>query len=218
MKRLVLMLPLFAACASTPEAFQPKIRDFKAGDYGPQAQKRSGSLVPMGGRGLIEDDRAAAVGDVLVVRVDEADSASHDSSTRLDRNSQQDYGFTGAIEKLDPELDLEHLFGASAKSQFSGGGRIQRRGTLQAMLPVRVKQILPNGDLYVEGSKAVKVGEEQRQLYLSGIVRPIDVRGDGSVLSSRIADAEIEYTGSGDASDQQRQGWLGRFLTKIWPF
>jgi len=204
------------ACASEP--YQPKIRNFEPGSYGPQTTPVSGSLTPLGGRSLLEDERAGAIGDVLIVRIDESDSASDNSSTHLDRASSQKYGFTGAFQAAIPDTDLSDLFGAEATSTFAGGGRIQRRGTLQATLPVRVKQRLTNGDLYVEGTKIVLIGNEQRHIYVSGIVRPIDIRADGSVLSSRIADAEIEYTGAGDASDQQRPGWLARVLTTLWPF
>ncbi len=212
----VLALALTAGCASTP--FKPKVRDFDPGVYPDAPTKPTGSLVPLSGGGLFEDQRPSAVGDVIVIRVDESDSASHDSRTELDRSSTQDYGFSGVIEKLDPDLDLEKLFGATAASNFSGGGRIKKQGSVNAILPVRVRRILPNGDLYVEGTKTVVIGEERRHLYVSGIVRPIDVLRDGSISSSRIADAEIEYASEGDASDQQKQGWLAKILTQIWPF
>ncbi len=62
------------------------------------------------------------------------------------------------------------------------------------------------------------VDNEEHHIYVSGIVRPADVAEDNSVPSSRVGDAEIEYSGRGDVSDQQRQGWLSRTLGKIWPF
>jgi flagellar L-ring protein precursor FlgH len=206
-----------AGCAST-EPYQPRQRSFDPGPYGPQAAKPAASLAPIGGRSLLEDERATGIGDVLIVRVDEADSAFQDSSTRLSRESGVRFGISGALEGLSEDVDLRNLFGAEAASDFDGGGRIQRRGGLQATLPVRVRQVLPNGDLFVEGSKRVQVGNEERRLYLSGVVRPMDIRADGSVFSSRIADAEIEYAGAGDATDQQQPGWLSRVLTSLWPF
>lgn len=206
----------FTACASTP--FKPKVRDFDPGAYPEISSVPTGSLVPVSGGGLLEDQRPSAVGDVIVINVDESDSASHDSSTQLDRSSTQDYGFTGALERLAPEIDLAHLFGATAESNFAGSGRIKKQGSVRATLPVRVRRLLPNGDLYVEGTKTVVIGEEKRHLYVSGIVRPIDVLRDGSISSSRIADAEIEYASEGDADDQQHQGWLAKLLTQFWPF
>lgn len=213
---LVLSAALMVGCSTPP--YQPKVRSFEPGEYpSTEASTKKGSLLRSGG-GFIEDQRPHEVGDVLVIRVDESDSASHDTSTRLDRNSKQSVGFTGALEKIDPEFKLAELFGASAQNQFQGGGKVQRRGSVNAVLPVRVRRLLPNGDLYVEGTKSVVVGEETRHLYVSGIVRSVDILADGSVTSSRVADAEIEYTSDGDATDQQRQGWLARIITKVWPF
>ncbi len=212
---LCLLLAL-SACASDP--YQPKVRTFDPGTYPDPPARTAGSLLPASGGGLIEDQRPSAVGDVIVIRVDEADSASHDSRTELDRKSDQRYGFTGLVEQIDPDLNLAELFGAQASSDFTGGGRIQKRGRVNAVLPVRVRQILPNGDLYVEGTKTVAIGEDRRHLYVSGIVRPIDVLGDGSVPSSRVADAEIEYVADGDAADHEKRGWLSRLITQLWPF
>jgi flagellar L-ring protein FlgH len=79
-------------------------------------------------------------------------------------------------------------------------------------------QVLPSGDLFIEGTKVLMVGEEEHHIYVSGVVRKIDIAEDDTIPSSRIADAEIEYTGRGDISDTQRRGWLGRLLSKIWPF
>ena len=95
---------------------------------------------------------------------------------------------------------------------------MRKRGAVQGTLPVRVRRVLPGGDLYVEGTKTVVISNEQRHLYISGIVRAFDVRADGSVSSARVADAEIEYVTEGDATDQERPGWLTRVLTTIWPF
>ena len=120
--------------------------------------------------------------------------------------------------RLQPGVNLASIFGAESNSSFAGAGKIQRRGQIQANLLVRVRKILPNNDLFVEGTKIVMVGEEEHHLYVSGIVRPVDIMADGSVSSGRVADAEIEYTGRGDASDSQRPGWFSRILSKIWPF
>ncbi len=222
MKQLLLLSAAcslsLSACMTHIEPYEPKVRKFDPGAYPMQTRTSSGSLFLHGSTALVEDERPNEVGDILVIRIDEADSASQDSSTKLDRTSEQSYGITGALEKLNPDLGISELFGAKSDYNFNGGGRIQRKGHVQAVLPVRVRQVLPNGDLYVEGTKVVLVGEEERHLYLSGIARSTDIRADGSIPSSRIADAEIEYTGKGDATDQQRQGWFSQFISYIWPF
>jgi flagellar L-ring protein precursor FlgH len=210
-----------AGCVTHIAPYQAKRREFEAGDYQNGTAAKSGSVFARG-RGLIEDDRASRVGDVLVIQVDETDSATHDATTKSGSTNNTNLGITGAlaaaVSKVSPAVDLTNLFGSNSKFDFQGGGQIERKGTLSAWLPVRVRRVLPNDDLYVEGTKVVMVGHEEHHLYISGIVRKVDVRADGSVPSSRVADAEIEYTGRGDLTDVNRPGWGSRILTKIWPF
>ncbi len=219
MKHFMFFVLLTAtACATHKPTHERRDRKFEPGEYAEKPAATRGSLFGAQQTGFFSDIKPRAVGDVLIVRVDERDSALHDSSTRLGRDSSLELGISGEIAEMVPGMELSNLLGANSSSSLNGSGSIQRRGRVQAMLPVRVKQLLPNGDLYVEGTKVVIVGNEERQLYLSGIVRSPDVRPDGSVLSSRIADAEIAYTGFGDASDQQEVGWLSKVLSWIWPF
>jgi flagellar L-ring protein precursor FlgH len=210
------LLVLTPACASDP--YKPKVRTFDPGAYPEAAAPTRGSLFGAATRGFAEDVRPREVGEVLVIRIDESDSASHEVSSALSRDGKQSYGLGGALEKLAPNAGLDELFSSNAESRFDGRGAIRKRGAVQGTLPVRVRQVLPSGDLYVEGTKTVVISNEQRHLYVSGIVRAIDVRADGSVSSARVADAEIEYMTEGDASDQERPGWLTRVLTTIWPF
>jgi flagellar L-ring protein precursor FlgH len=210
------VMPLLLLACSTGNRTERKVRDFDVGQYAPRPRPANGSIFASGG--LLEDEKPQYVGDVIIVRIQESDSAIHDSTTKLERESDFSFGVEGAIDKAVPAVGFANLFGTETESDLEGGGRIARRGKLEAMLPVRVKQLLPNGDLYVEGTKIVTVGNEERNLYVSGVVRPADVLADGSVLSSRIADAEISYTGEGDASDQQDPGWLMKLLGYVWPF
>jgi len=117
-----------------------------------------------------------------------------------------------------PNVDPEALFATQSSSAFDGQGSMEKSGRLSATLPVRVKDILPNGDLFVEGTNVVMVTNEEHHLYVSGIVRRVDIKADNTVLSARIANAEIEYIGRGDVSDQQRPGWGSRAVTRGAPF
>ena len=77
---------------------------------------------------------------------------------------------------------------------------------------------MPNGDLFVEGTNVVMVSNEEHHLYVSGVVRQVDILANNTIPSSRIANAEIEYIGRGDVNDQQRPGWGARALTRGAPF
>ena len=216
------LVATIAACTTHIAPYHAKHRQFAAGDYPARPQPTSGSLYA--GDGWFEDQTARHVGDVLVVRIDERDNATRDASTKLDKKDSTSYGMPAAVGILAalqakyPDVDPAALFGSESSMAFSGSGKTVRKGTLSATLPVRVKQELGNGDLFVEGTKVVMVGDEEHHIYLSGIVRTADIADDDTVASSRIADAEIEYTGRGDVTDQQRRGWGSRLLARIWPW
>jgi flagellar L-ring protein precursor FlgH len=215
---------LWGGCASHIAPYHTKHRVLETGEFGARSRAVNGSLYAEGTPGLFEDHSASRVGDILVIKIDEKDVASHQADTKLDRSDATTYGLpaavglAAAITAKFPGVDPAKLLSSTSDQKFTGAGQVQRQGTVTATLPVRVVQILPSGDLFVEGTKVVMVGEEEHHIYVSGIVRRVDIAEDDSVPSSRIADAEIEYTGRGDISDTQRRGWLSRTLSKLWPF
>lgn len=218
-----LSLVSLVGCATHIAPYRAKKRNFKAGSYAKRPVASAGSLYALGSAGFFEEILATRVGDTLVIRIDEAESATRDATSKLSKKNSDEFGIPGAMGLMAalatavPSIDPAKLLSSTTDSAFSGSGKVVRKGRLSATLPVRVKQVLPNGDLYVEGTKIVMVGNEEHHLYVSGIVRPADILADNSVMSSRVADAEMEYSGRGDVSDQQRPGWLSRFLRNVWP-
>jgi flagellar L-ring protein precursor FlgH len=220
--RLALMLVTFAGgCVGHISPYEAKKRDFDEGSYGGREASAQNSLYSRSNRGLFEDDRARALGDVVFIQIDEASQAQNQGATKLAKKGNISLGLSGGLvdmlQKAVPALQLAKLLGVDSSSGFDGSGTISKGGKLQATLPVRVQKVLANGDLYVEGTKVVMVGNEENHLYVSGIVRTIDIRNDGTVSSSRVADAEIEYTGRGDITDHTRPGWLHRIYNKVSP-
>lgn len=224
MTRLFLIALCTAACTTHIAPYKPKRRHFDAGEFDARSAPQNGSLYAEGTPGLFEDPVAGRVGDILVIRIDEKDLASHQADTKLDRSDDTSYGvpaafgFVAALKAKYPDVDPAKLFATTSAQRFTGNGAVSRQSQVHATLPVRVRKVLPSGDLFVEGTKVVMVGAEEKHIYLSGIVRRIDIAEDNSVSSSRVADAEIEYTGRGDVSDTQRRGWASRVLSKLWPF
>ena len=223
MRALVLAL-VAIGCTSHIAPYVPKHRKLDPGDFGERSRPVNGSLYAEGANCLFEDPIASRVGDILVIKIDEKDLATHTADATLNKSDDTSYGmpaalgFAAALAKKYPGVDPAKLFETTSSQKINGNGAVARKGQVTATLPVRVRQVLPSGDLFVEGTKVVMVGAEEKHIYMSGIVRRIDVADDNTVPSSRIADAEIEYTGQGDVSDTQRRGWLGRTLSKLWPF
>src|SRR5690606_492536 len=127
-------------------------------------------------------------------------------------------GLVPAMQKAYPDLSPEEIFDMTSSFDFEGEGKTQRTGKLKGRLGVRVKQELPNGDLYVEGTKVVMINHEEYHLYISGVLRPADIAPDNSVDSNLIADARAEFTGRGDINDQVERGWLTKILDFVNPF
>ena len=221
---LAAAVALAAGCASHIAPYHAKHRALDAGEFGTRSRPANGSLYAEGAPGLFEDHNASRIGDILVIKIDEKDVASHQADTQLNKSDATTYGMPAAVGLVAaivakyPDVDPAKLLATTSEQKFSGNGAVKREGTVTATLPVRVIQILPSGDLFVEGTTVVMVGEEEHHIYVSGLVRRVDIADDDTVSSSRIADAEIEYTGRGDVSDTQRRGWLSRILSTLWPF
>ena len=208
-------------------AYTTKQRDYTPGSYAkldPRMQPAEGSIFSEAVGGYFEDTRAVRTGDIVLIRIDESADASGDSTTQLTRDSSFDmgmpslFGLVAAIQQAAPELDPTTILSAFSKADFAGAGNTSRKGELRGSIAVRITNELPNGDLFLEGTKVVLINNEEYHLYVSGLVRRADIAEDNSVPSSRIADAEIEFTGRGDLADQQRKGILGRGLDKVGPF
>ena len=117
-----------------------------------------------------------------------------------------------------PNMDPSELVKMASSFDFEGSGKTERAGKLNGLIGVRVKQELPNGDLFVEGTKVVMINHEEQHLYVSGVIRTSDIAPDNSVDSSLIADARVEFTGRGDINDQVERGWLNKILDFVNPF
>lgn len=226
---LTVVLALFgASCGPAHIApFTPRDRKYEQGEYEAskkQSKPATGSIYSEAQAGYLEDTRALRTGDVVHIRIDEQADASGGATTNLSKESNREVGISAmlglmpALKKAYPNVDPEKLLSMASTYDFSGEGKTQRAGKLKGSIAVRVKQTMPNGDLFVEGTKVVMINHEEQHLYVSGVVRPSDIEGDNSVASSLIADARVEFTGRGDINDQVERGWFNKFLDFINPF
>jgi flagellar L-ring protein FlgH len=230
MKELAALLVVASVAACGPPhiaPFTPRARKYTPGEYAVKqadAKPTNGSLYSEAMPGYLEDTRAVRVGDVVVVRIDEQANAEGDATTQLSKSTKREVnvdallGLVPALKKSHPDIDPAKLISLASANDFSGDGQTRRKGTLTASIAVRVAQQMPNGDLFIEGTKVVMINHEEIHLYISGLVRRADIAGDNSVASSRIADAQVEFTGRGDVADTVDRGWLTKVLDFINPF
>jgi flagellar L-ring protein precursor FlgH len=203
--------------------YEPKKRVYEVSDTAATAGpgQAEGSLFHSGGRAdmLFTDMRALRVNDLVVVKVEELADSRREADTDLRRSSKLSSDVSAFLQAAgQPQTSVGAGLTGSAESSFQGLGATRRSERLVATVPALVRQVLPNGNLFIEGHRVVLVNQEEHHFYISGVVRPIDIDQQNSVKSSLIADAEVEFTAQGNLSDNERQGWLTRFINWVWPF
>jgi flagellar L-ring protein precursor FlgH len=173
------------------------------------AADEAGSMFnPQTYHSLVSEAKALRVGDVLTVVVQETASAS----SSADLHTQRNFSLSGqaSANKHGP-----YSAAISTGSQSDGTGSTDRSGRLLAQLSVRVLEVNPNGDLVVSGKQSLQINGEQQLITLNGLVRARDIGPDNTVLSSRIADARIQFAGRGFVASQSKPGWLARLFTML---
>lgn len=155
---------------------------------------------------LASDRSAASVGDGLTVVILETSSAA--SSTQS--GARRDTRLAGSISAGD---QVRESGGFGVQGAFDGRGQIARSGRLIGQIGVTVQEVLPNGDLRVSGAQTLEIDGERTAIRLTARVRPADIDGNNTVLSSRLADAHIAYDGEGSLSRSGEPGLIHRFLS-----
>ena len=174
-----------------------------------------GAIFSAGYAPLTSGARAASVGDVLTVVLVERMQATKSNSAKTGRD--------GSIGLTPPTTGPLAFFSAAdvnmgGKSSFNGKGEAEQSNALSGEMSVTVIAVRPNGTMLVRGQKALTLNRGDEHVQLSGIVRTADISPDNRILSTRIADARIGYTGKGEIARASRQGWLQRFFSAISPF
>ncbi|MGE0039790.1 MAG: flagellar basal body L-ring protein FlgH [Vicinamibacterales bacterium] len=167
---------------------------------------------------LTGDFRARHVNDLLTVHVVESIAASGTAGTTLDKSSSGTTGISGLFGlegKLPSFIDPTNLLGSDTSSDFKGGGATNRTGQLSATMTVRVAEVLPNGDLVLEGAREIDINGDRQIVVLTGVVRPSDVPPTNVVSSMVVGQLRIRYFGRGLIKDNLKPGWLIRILNKI---
>jgi flagellar L-ring protein precursor FlgH len=164
---------------------------------------------------LYEGARARRVGDALTIRLVERTVAQKDVASKSGRDGN--IGLTppsiGPLSLFDPNEAK-----ASGTQAFNGNGSAAQSNSLQGEISVTVAEVYPNGTMLVKGQKQIQLNRGDEWVRISGIVRVADIDFDNRVLSTRVADARISYSGRGDLQRQSRPGWLQRFFSLVSPF
>ncbi len=185
--------------------------------YNPNSLWRNGS------RAFFNDQRAHQVGDILTVKVNINDTAQFQDQTQVSRTATEDAGvsnFIGANTIVNPAKAIlpGRIITADSNAASNGIGNINRQDQLLTHVAAVVTQLLPNGNMVIEGRQEVRLNAEIRELIVAGVVRPEDIESDNTIDLPKIAEARVAYGGRGVLTNTQQVPWGQQALDIILPF
>jgi flagellar L-ring protein precursor FlgH len=172
---------------------------------------------------IFVDKRSLNIGDILTIAISESSTENKNNATSTERKSSLSAAITaflypaGATSLLTKGGQLPAM-AYNSDHIHNGNGTISDSETIVAQIAVRIMDVLPNGNLVVEGKRETSFSNENQTIILRGVVRPDDVLNNNTVFSYNVADATIQIIGKGTVSDSQNKGWFNRIWDKINPF
>src|SRR5208282_2900248 len=181
------------------------------------------SLWRNGSRAFFKDQRAHQVGDILTVRVNINDTAEFQDQTQVTRSATEDSGITnflGANTIVNPAKAIlpGSIITTDSNTQSNANGSINRQDQLVTNVAAVVTQVLPNGNMVIEGKQEVRLNSEMRELLVAGVVRPEDIESDNTIDLPKIAEARLAYGGKGTLTNVQQPPWAQQALEIMLPF
>ncbi len=213
----VILTVSLSACSTyvenrTSENFVPRYDEIMPAQAAPRA---NGSIYKASAKtGLFTtDQRARSIGDILTVVFAEGFAAQKAQSMSANKsNAMNVTAMPFNSNSLGPKL------GAGATSAFAGDGAATQSNSFTGMLSVSVIRVFENGNLEVAGQKRLTLNNGNEYVRARGIIRPEDISAGNLISSTKLADAEITYTGAGDVADTGRTGWASKLIMMALPF
>ena len=167
---------------------------------------------------LGSDTRARGLNDLVTIRVVENTTATGSADAALSKENAGGatlLNLFGVERKAPNYFDPTALLAGRSSTDFSGSGATSRAGQLRANLTARVSEVLPNGDLFIEGIREIEINGDRQILVLTGVVRPFDIDQTNVVESTAVGQLRIRYFGQGLIKDNLKPGFLVRLLNKV---
>ena len=222
-----LVASMFAACGPNYQQRlevpnTPKYINVPARTATAQANYNGSLYVDNSRVGQINDFRAYNVNDLVTIKIVESTVATNTANMSTDKSDSAKRGLTsllGLQDKLLPRsVNPASAIDADTQEEFESTGSNRRTEALTSTLTARVTDRLPNGNLIIQAAREIIVNNERQVMVVQGIIRPVDIDDTNSVLSTKIADLQIQYGGTGILSENLRRGWFSRIVHNVWPF
>jgi len=166
---------------------------------------------------IYSDSKAHRVGDIISVVLSENTQAQKNAKTELSKDSSSLLGSVIGLGGAPVTFKGDSLeFGYNQNSEFSGDSKSDQSNSLSGNISVHVLRVLPNGNLMIRGEKWMSLNNGDEYVRLTGIIRAQDISSSNTIMSSKVANARIQYAGTGAFADAQEQGWLAKFFGSSW--
>lgn len=191
-----------------------------------EQRQAANSLWRQGSDGFFKDQRASKVGDIITVKISAKDNALMENEMEQNRDDNKDsvgissaFGYEQYLGKFLPSaVDKDNLVSVTSNREISGDGKIDRKESINVTMAAVVTQVLPNGNLVIEGTQEIRVSYEVRQLTMRGIIRRADISSDNTIQSSKIAELRVSYGGQGVITDVQQPRYGRQVIDIVSPF
>lgn len=168
----------------------------------------SAQFIQNNSRSLFSDVKAFKVDDAVMIYILEDTQADNSAGTQADRNSDIGAGFGFNAGTSGTAVDG----GIGTSNDFQGRGETSRQERIRSKVSARVVEVEPNGNLKIEGTRTTKINGETQTITINGVVRPVDIRPDNSVLSYHVLDLSLTIDGDGSVTEVQEPGLITKFL------
>jgi len=184
----------------------------------------AGSIWPTDAGSLFADNKAYKVGDILTITVDENAETSNTAGNTLSKKSSTDASVetlvvpTGRTATTKFFTQTTPAAKWSSTRTFTGSGAHTVKGTVKTSIAAVVKEVLPNGNLMIEGKRVRQSAGQTITFTISGIARPQDITTSNTIASTSLAQARMILNTTGSVARSTRRGWFDRVMDIIWPF
>ncbi|MBU2869984.1 flagellar basal body L-ring protein FlgH [Colwellia sp. E2M01] len=222
---LSLLIAVTTACSNTIELSKALPNDPDFAPIMPEEEEErivpSGSLFkPNYVNNIYSDSKAHRVGDIISVILSEKTQANKNAKTELKKENETNLDAVTGFGGVPVSINGESLsFGLSQDSNFKGDSKADQGNSLNGNISVHVLKVLANGNLMIRGEKWLTLNNGDEYIRLTGIIRSKDINSNNTILSTKVANARIQYSGTGSFADANEQGWLVKFFNSTWwPF
>jgi len=220
-----LLIAVTTACSNTVELSKALPND---PDFAPiMPEEEEDQIVPSGSlfkphyvNNIYSDSKAHRVGDIISVILSEKTQAKKNAKTELKKENKSNLDAVTGLGGVPVTIGGESVqFGISQNSQFKGDSKADQGNSLNGNISVHVLKVLANGNLMIRGEKWLTLNNGDEYIRLTGIIRSKDINSNNTILSNKVANARIQYAGTGSFADANEQGWLVKFFNSTWwPF